>query len=174
MVAFARWIRASDRQSPLNTENLSIVLYILPPQTPYPYSTSTSPPSPSISPPIVPIPTPTKTSHQPLHIINHKRRYNTNSISQRSPPPQKPSHLHRTTTYTNKATHSPQEPFASSRSLPLRWRRAPLCWGALGVLRVCVSWLLDCYFWGGEWTYGLRTLLLWVVRGLDSGGDVVF
>jgi hypothetical protein len=26
---------------------------------------------------------------------------------------------------------------------------------------------------GGEWTYGLRTLL-WVVRSLDSGGDVVF
>jgi len=42
-------------------------------------------------PPIVPIPipTPTKTSHQPLHIINHKRRYNTNSISQRSPLPPK-------------------------------------------------------------------------------------
>jgi len=113
MVAFARWIRASDRQSPLNTENLSIVLYIPPPKRPTHAAHPHLPPPPPSSlpiylPPTAPTPTPTKTSHQPLHIINHKRRYNTNSISQRSPPPQKPSHLHRTT-LTQIKQHTPHK-----------------------------------------------------------------
>ncbi len=165
MVAFARWIRASDRQSPLNTENLSIVLYIPPPKRPThaahphlpppPPSSLLPPPSslPIYLPAIIFIPTPTKTSHQPLHIINHKRRYNTNSISQRSPlPPKKkpqPSHLHRTT-LTQIKQHTPH------KNLLHRRVRFLFAGGELrfagGRLGCCVCALAGCWIvvFGGE------------------------